>query len=311
VFGLLENAKPRAFEGISSLLLSNVGIFKGVHQVDLGRFNIISGCNCTGKSTLCQAISAFDGAVNLSLFAKRFGLDDLVDSRLSVEVKLDAKFFSGRVSVSKQIFYFGSSSKRVFPRLHVEVDGNQAVNWPQSQVRIIYMEHQLDHDGRKNRDLFRRGISGLAGQLRVSEDRIYDILREDFFVTSVFGYRFRRVGRRRCEILVPDGRDFYLRSGLLSGAEIKIALMDVLFKFVEAEIRFQSHIIILDTGFISGFDGRALKSMISVLEKKFKSGLQLLVVVSDDEELKLLKEISAEKWMGGRNMGELVIHSFY
>jgi hypothetical protein len=63
VFSRVANADNHLQNGITKVILENVGIFGNRQEVKLGRHNVIFGANASGKSTFCQ-----DGSISPASF---------------------------------------------------------------------------------------------------------------------------------------------------------------------------------------------------------------------------------------------------
>lgn len=314
VFERVESGLSLNNSGICRLSFNNVGIFRDVNTLSLGRHNVLVGANDSGKSTLCELLSAFSGGIHWQKFDKSFKFCRTSSDHAFIE----ASHFSDQGKLSVRLspqFVFPAAKRRnekEYQRLHIEVNGCPSVDWPRANFRVLYLCDQLYCSSyRGSKDAFRNAMRYLANVFCVSEDFVWDSLREDLFASSLLGNRIRRIKKRRVEIQVPDGRTFYLPPSNLSCTELHMAVVDIAVKFALASAQNESWFLIVDYPFLSSMDiglkKRLFRNMTGIAEKRF----QTLFCIGSEEEANELRDVLSDKWINGEKVGErLTLHSF-
>lgn len=197
IFARISSADSVLKHGITSVAIENVGPFRERSRIALGRHNVVFGGNGTGKSTLCQSIAAFAGGENFENFRRRWRLFGPSRSpSMTIEAAVSVNGVRTKtVHLSEEPMALRRISKSHQTRLHVEINGNVSARWPQALFNVQYLESQVLKPSRI-KDSFGRELRALASQLGMSEDRIWDALREELFCSSTFGSRIRRSARR-------------------------------------------------------------------------------------------------------------------
>ena len=188
IFARLPNAQNYLKDGISRISIKDVGIFDGRVDIKLGRYSVVYGADSAGKSTLCEAIAAFSGRANYNHFANRFGFcrGSKGDAMIEAEVSWDNT--STTVQLSQQRLAI-RRAKKLPPaqRMRIEINGNIAPSWPHSLFNVVYLnEHIFESRSNYSRTL-QHAISALSDQLNIDKQMIWDMLHEEFFLTSTFG----------------------------------------------------------------------------------------------------------------------------
>ena len=308
VFERVESGLELFNNGVNKISFRNVGKFHDEYSISIGRHNIITGANESGKTTICQIVSAFSGGNHWIDFNKRFSFDKRATNRSFIEISCQEDHYTTFVKLSPQLV--NAKTKRVekaLQRIHVEVNNCMSIDWPRSLFRTIYFNEQLCLSKKSN---LAKAINYLASVLNIQEQLIWDALKEELFATSVFGYRFRRVGRRKVEILVPDGRTFYLPSGLLSSSELQIAYVDLALKLVLCTPVKENWIFIFDNYFFGRLDKTRKKYLFNKLFKFMDRRIQTLFCLHSRSDAEVLLDTQSDKWVNATNIEELTIHSF-
>lgn len=310
VFSRIANAENYVRNGVAKFALSDVGPFRARCAVKLGRHNVIYGLNDSGKSTFCEALAAFSGGSNYERFADRFNFCRDGSRSTIVEVGVSRNDSLTTVNLSQQAFQVKGKQKDSSYRIHVEINGNVAAHWPQSLFNVILLDSQLYWRPGGLKDHLAQSLRYLAEQLRISEDVIWDSLREELFLSSALGFRTRRTGPRTIDVLVPDGRDFYLPFDNLSGSEGAFLIMDILLKFLRSSSPSTPWLIMLDTAYFTKFDEEGKQQMVDLLASQDAPEVQTIFCVTYDKDAELLKTSRSDYWIGATSFGKLTIHSF-
>ena len=184
------------------------------------------------------------------------------------------------------------------------MNGNVAAYWPKSLFNIVLLDDILwMKPGLKN--LFRNNLRLLAEQLGISEQVIWDSLRDELFLTSTLGYRFRRSGTFKADILVPDGRTFYLPFESLGGGEQTFAVMDIVLTLLRSDPRGTPWLVILDTGTFTMLDIDAKQALVDSLDSQDDPTLQTIICVNSEKEAGLLTAARLDNWIGATSFGDL------
>ncbi len=188
------------------------------------------------------------------------------------------------------------------------VNGNVAARWPQSLFNIVYLDSQNLKPNRI-KDPFRRDLRALAPQLGMSEDQVWDALREELFCSSTFGSRIRRIGEYRAEVRAA-GSNYFYETGGLAGSEHSFALFDILLRMIRADPRPTPWMVVLDSGLFLGLDSDNKRRLVEALSHLDEPAIQTVVCVNSETDAIKLKAADAEKWIGSSLAGALTVHSF-
>jgi hypothetical protein len=309
VFSRVANADNHVHNGVAKVVLQRVGVFVDREEVKLGRHNIIYGANASGKSTFCQALAALSGSSRYLRFARRFSFGHgdpntvievgcaYADSLTTVRLTRQQALLPGRRTVGDQ-------------RLHIEVNGNVAAYWPRSLFNVTILDDQMHPHRDRPKNLLRRTMQAIAVELDIPEPVLWDALRDEMFLTSPLGFRFRRTGIHSVDVRIPGGRQFYVPFNGLSGGESVLAAIDVTIKLLMTDVRRNPWMFILDTGFFSRLDERAKQFVVGALQRIDDPFVQTIVCVNFEDEVNALKGRMSDKWIGATQFGELTIHSF-
>jgi hypothetical protein len=159
-------------------------------------------------------------------------------------------------------------------------------------------------------DGFKSAIAYLAGVFSVSEDAIWSSLREELFATTVFGYKFRRTGRRNVDVLVPGGHASFVPYGALSSSEVHLAFLEIALRFVLAISRSEHWFLILDSGFLGALDSKRKAYVFTTLVKLRAPDLQTMFCLAREGDVQVLLSAESDKWIGATRIGRLTLHSF-
>lgn len=297
--------------GITNIRLSSIGPFSSTDRISLGRYNILLGNEGTGKSTFCQAIAALAGGHDYERLLERFGLMAESAGVPAIEIGVNTKDTHIELKIIRHDSGLKKSNKSPIWRMHKEINNNISLDWPRDLFGNIYFDLQLYRTHYKDpKDIFRKAILYIASALHTNDDTIWDSFREDLYISSPLGFRFRRTGKRRVEILVPDGRKFYLPHGNLSHSEQAFAVLDIALSFIKSSPTKPNWTIMLDTGFFGGLDRGNKIRLINALRSESFGDIQIFVCVNDQGDADLLREHSSDSWIRASSFGELTVHSF-
>lgn len=313
VFDRVESGAELFNRGVCRLTFGNVGMFSEAHTVPLGRHNVLVGSNESGTTTVCQVLSAFSGGNHWEKFDHRFGFSKRAPDRAFIEVAQQSDQIRTTVRLSPQFIPSGRRKKaeNARQRIHVEVNGCLSPDWPRSLFRIIYFEDQFYHTHHSDpKDTFVKALRYLANVLGTDENLVWDSLREELFANATFGNRFRRTGHRKVEILVPDGRTFYLPHGNLSFTEQQMAFLDIALKLASCASKSENWIYIFDTAFFQRLDQRRKASIFKKFTEYENSNVQTLFCLNSVEDAEVLKDLQSDKWVNAEHFGKLTLHSF-
>lgn len=298
--------------GINRLIFNNLGKFKAETAISFSRNNIIVGGNESGKTSICQTLSAFSGGEGWRKFDQRFDFSKRAAERTYIELKQQTDEITTDIKLSPQAESSpGEEQENSWQRVHIEVNGCPAPDWPKSLCRVLHFDEQLSNACRSDQDdAFANALRYLANILGTDEDLIWDSLREEIFATSFFGSRFRRVGYRKIEVLVPDGRKFFLPHWCLSESEQKIAFLDIALKLVPSASRSESWIYIFDTGFFQSLDlSRKIYLFKKIMELEYNN-VQTLFCLHSVEDAEVLKDVQLDRWVNAQCFDGITLHSF-
>jgi hypothetical protein len=308
IFNRVQSADSLLTHGVTRVSLERIPPFQEKAVFPLGQHNVVFGSNGAGKTSLCESIAAFAGGQNFEHFRDRWGVFGKNPPRMSIEAAVAVNGVRTIVRLTEEPIGLKHIPQQHQTRLHVEVDNNIAPHWPRSLFNVVYLERQ-DWKRSDVKDRFRRDLRVLARQLGLTEDQIWDGLREELFCTSTFGSRIRRTGEYRAEIQTR-GNGFFLPSGSLSSSEHMLALLDVMLRFVRADPRVTPWLIILDSGLFQGFDSKLERHVVTTLKALEDPSLQTVVCLHSEEQVIELTADDADQWIGSTVHGGLTVHSF-
>lgn len=311
VFARVESGRELFNRGIHKLRFGQVGTFQGEYTINLGRHNVLVGPNASGKTTICEIISALSGGSQWHRFNKRFNFSNMADSRSYIEISHQSDQAKSSFRLSPQSSPFKKNSSAGFQRIEVEVNGCPCPDWPRNLFNIFHFEDQLRKTHKDDpKDIFVKAIRSLADTLRTDEELIWGSLRDEFFSSSLFGYRVRRTGKRKAEIRVPDGRNYYLDHGSLSYGEICMAYMDIVFKFANCISGNSCWLFLFDSGFFMALDAERQRVVFETLFRSEEIRYQSVFCVNSEKDAAFLKSIKMDKWVMAEHFGALTIHSY-
>jgi len=308
VFARVAAADSLLKHGLTSIAIENIGPFRTPTTIQLGRHNVVFGPNSSGKSSLCESIAAFSGGPNFENFRQRWALFGARSPRMAIEAALSVQGTRTTVRLSEEATVLKRVPKHHQTRLHVEVNGNVAAHWPRSLFNIIYLDSQTMKPNRL-KDPFRRDLRALAPQLGLSEDQLWDALREELFCSSTFGSRIRRIGEYRAEVRAADSAHFY-ETGGLAGSQHTFAILDIVLRMIRADPRPTPSMVIVDSSLFLGLDSDNKRRVVTGLEALDDPQVQTLVCVNSEADALELTAEDSERWIGSSAAGALTVHSF-
>lgn len=308
VFARVASAGSVLKHGLTSISIENIGPFRQRTTLSLGRHNIVFGSNNSGKSSLCESIAAFSGGSNFETFRNRWKLFGTRSPKMAIEAAISVNGAHTSVRLSEEATALKRIPKHHQTRLHVEVNGNVAPHWPRSLFNIVYLDSQNLKPNRL-KDSFRRDLRALAPQLGLSEDQLWDALREELFCSSTFGSRIRRIGEYRAEVGCA-GSDHFYETGGLAGSEHTFALFDIMLRMIRVDPRPAPWMIIVDSSLFLGLDSNNKRRLVDGLNALDEPAVQTLVCVNSEEDAIELAADDSERWIGSNAAGALTVHSF-
>lgn len=308
VFARIASADSLLKHGITNVAIENVGPFRQRTRIALGRHNVVFGNNGAGKSSLCQSIAAFAGGENFENFRRRWRLFGPRSPSMAIEAAVSVNGARTTVRLSEEPIALRRTSKSHQTRLHVEINGNVSACWPQALFNVLYLESQ---ELRRSRikDSFRRELRALATQLGISEDRIWDALREELFCSSTFGSTIRRSAKYRAQVRSAKSAHFY-EAGDLSGGERSFAVLDIALRMIRADPRQTPWMVIVDSSLFLGLDSDNKRRVVEALAQLDEPAIQTMVCVNSETDAIKVKAADTEKWLGSTVAGALTVHSF-
>ncbi len=144
----------------------------------------------------------------------------------------------------------------------------------------------------------------------MGEDVNWDSLREELFTNATFGYRFRRTGRRTVEVMVPDGRNFFLPHGALSFTELQFAFLDVALRIASFRPRGDTMLYVLDSTFFQRLNGNLKVDIFRKMTTLNDQLSQTLFCVHEIKDAEMLKDVRPDNWVNAQRLGKLTLHSF-
>jgi hypothetical protein len=308
VFARIASADSLLKHGLTKIAVENVGPLRARSTVSLGRHNIVFGGNSAGKSSLCESIAAFSGGTNFENFRKRWRLFGPQSPSAVLEATVSVNGVQTIVRLSEEPIELRHVPKFHQTRLHVEVNGNIAARWPQSLFNVVYLASQ-DLKPVEIKDPFRRALRALAPQLGMSEDQVWDSLREELFCSSTFGSRIRRIGEYRAEVRSPESK-YFREMGGLSSSERTFAIFDIMIRMIRADPRPTPWMIIVDSGLFLGLDSDNKRRFVEALVEIHEPTIQTVVCVNSEKDALKLRAPDDDLWVGSSLAGRLTVHSF-
>lgn len=312
VFDRVESGAELFNNGVHRVRFGHVGKFSGIYTVPFGRHNVLVGDNGSGKTAFCGILSAFSGGDHWRKFNNRFDFSEGAEHRAFIEVSQQDDHVMTSVRLSPQFTAEGrKGSKARRQRIHIEVNGCPSPDWPRSLFRVLHFNDQLYRNRHSDpKGTFVKAIRYLANVLGTDEDLIWDSLREELFMSSQLGYRFKRTGNRKFAALVPDGRSFYVAHGALGSGEQHHAFLDITLKLLSSASRGENWIYIFDSEFFMRLDQDAKVSLFMKLTDPALSNVQTLFCLNSAKDAEVLKGIQSDRWVNAEQFGLLTLHSF-
>jgi hypothetical protein len=308
VFARVNSADSILKHGLTSISIENIGPFRQRTTLALGRHNVVFGSNSSGKSSLCESIAAFSGGPNFETSRKRWALFGARSPKMAIEVAISVHGTRTRVRLSEEATTLKRVPKDHQTRLHIEVNGNVAPHWPCPLFNIVYLHSQKWKPSRL-KDAFRRDLRALAPQLGLSEDQLWDALREELFCSSTFGSRIRRIGEYRAEVRSASS-DHFFETGGLADSEHTFALFDIMLRVIRVDPRPAPWVIIVDSDPFLGLDSENKRRLFNALKTLDDPVVQTVVCVNSEEHAIELTADDSERWIGSSVAGALTVHSF-
>jgi hypothetical protein len=311
VFERVEGGVDAFNSGLTNISFKNIGALEGEYFLQLGRSNIIIGANEAGKTTLCEIIAAFSGGHNFKCFNHRFSFDQKRGNQSYILAKHKSKERDLIVRLSPQSVRRALSRFPSAQRVEIELNSNPSPDWPRRPFNCIHFKDQL----RKTKatdpsDGFIKAIRYLAIVFNTTEELIWAALRDEFFASSLFGYRFNRTGKRAVDVLVPDGRTFYLPHRNLSSSEQQIAFLDITLRLIGCNSINEGWLLIFDNDFFSGLDTVNKVKLLSKLTSSKDLALQTIFALNPAKDADHLVSLQTDKWIHATKVQNLTIHSF-
>ena len=311
VFSRVANAENYVKDGISRISIRDVGIFDRRVDIKLGRYSVVYGATAVGKSTLCESIAAFSGRANYNHFANRFSFCRGSNRDAMIEAEVSRDNTSTIVQLSEQKLAI-RRAKNLPPaqRLRIEINGNIAPSWPHSLFNVVNLNEHIFRSRIKIKSTLPHAIAAISEQLNIDKQIIWDMLHEELFLTSMFGWRLKRTGVRNVEIRVPDGREFYLPFANLSSGQETFAIVDILLKFLRADLRNPPWLVAFDSGFFLRLDSSRQKLLFNKIATNTDFPLQAIFIVIDKKDAESIKVVASDNWIGVNLVGGLTVHTF-
>jgi len=312
VFDRVESGVELFYRGVCRLNFRNIGMFSGDFSIPFGRNNVLVGVNESGKTTFCQILSAFSGGIHWQQFNNRFNFSKQSAQRANIQISHQIDNTTTTIRLSPQVLSGGRRKvDNTRQRIHIEINGCPSPDWQRSLFRVLYFDTQLYRTHYSDpKNTFIKALRYLANVLGTDENLIWDSLREELFTNSIFGNRFRRTGHRKVEILVPDGRKFFLPHESLSFTEQQKAFLDIALKLASCGSGSESWIYVFDTTFFQRLDQQQKHLVFKKLTELDKNNVQTLFCLNSKKDVEVLKNIQPDKWINAEYFGDLTLHSF-
>jgi len=312
VFERVESGRSLFNEGITKISFANIGVFDGEYSVSLGRQNVLVGNNGSGKTTFCEIVSSFSGGKHWAGFNKRFSFNKSASNKSYIGAISQIDTVQTSVKISSQ-HYPPTKRHRVNPRqyFHIELNGSPSVDWPRSLFKVIFFKDQLYRNRSTDpKDTFISAIRYLASVFATSEELIWDSLRDELFTSTLLGYRFHRTGYRNVDVLVPDGRDFYVSHKGLSFTELHKSFVDIAIKLFLSSPKNEHWIFIFDTSFFERMDSGNKQLLFERIKNIKDTRLQTVFCLFSTKDAEMLKDLQPGNWVNAAKIQEVTIHSF-
>ena len=309
VFKRVESGKEIYREGVIGVSFKKIGVFSDEYTLYLGRHNLLVSPNSEGITTLCQIIGAFSGGEHWKEFNKRFAFNKCSRKQSYIKIIYKVKDQKNYIKIVPQEEISKKKKKRQY--LLIEHNGCLAFDWPRSLFKILIFRNQLymtKHTDPK--DTFIKAIRYLAKVFNTSEDLIWDSLRRDLTTSTLLGYTFHRTGYRKVDVLVPDGRDFYLPHTGISFTELHSAFLDIAMKLVHCTPKHMPFLLVFDSEFFEKFDSKNKELIFTKIIEKSENNIQTLFCLRSDRDAEILKKIRADKWVNATTIRGMTIHAF-
>ena len=311
VFDRVESGKELNNKGINKVKFENIGIFKKRCSVPLGRINVVVGDHDLGVNTFCHIISCFSNVNHWNLFYDRYLRKKTGIDRSSVEVFRASEQRNTHVKISPQTHDKKLSHLKVRKnRIHIEVDQKPSIDWPRSEFNIIHFNDQLYRLRGGPQDSFVNCIRYLADLFNTSEDLLWDSFRDEFFASSLFGYRIKRNGWRKLNVLVPNGREFYLPHTSLSFTEQQFLFLELAIALQKCHKAKGSWMFIFDLVFFNRMDNNKKESLFREISSLKDENIQAIFCLVSEKDAEELKKIESNNWVNAVQFNEITVHSF-
>ncbi|MBN2526975.1 MAG: hypothetical protein JXR76_11330 [Deltaproteobacteria bacterium] len=308
IFHRVKTGEELAPYGITRVSFKNVGAFKEEYSFRLGQHNILLGGNESGKTTICQIIASFSGTVHWNKFNERFHFIERAATYPYIEVsrRTRTKADSVRLTAVPTEEEENSASAR----LHVEVNSLPSMGWSKTLVRVLHLNEQFYKRSGDLNDAWPECVAYLAEVLDTPEDLMWDSIRQEFFQTSTFGFKFKRTSHRELEIKVPkNNRDFYLPQALISGGESTLAFLEIVLKVIQLHSD-DYWLLIIDSGFFVKLDVRNQEALFDTLRQASDVNVQTIFCLHAEKDANALKDANQSSWVNAQHFGKLTLHSF-
>jgi len=312
VFDRVASGKELHNKGINKVKFQNVGDFQEQYSVPLGRINVVVGSYENGVGTFCDIISCFSNIKHWNSFYDIYLKKKNSIDRTFVEIFRTSEQKNTHVRIYPQTHEKKLSHlKRRKNRIYIEVDQKPSIDWPRSEFNIIRFSHQLYRIGHHDpEDNFLKCIKYLAEIFNTSEDLLWDSFRNEFFASSLFGYRIIRDGWRSLKVLVPDGRDFYLPHSGLSFTEQQFLFLELAIALHKCHKARGSWMFIFDLVFFNRLDDRKKKMLFKEISNLKDEGVQAIFCLMSEKDADKLIKIESNNWINAVQFNNITVHSF-
>jgi hypothetical protein len=115
---------------------------------------------------------------------------------------------------------------------------------------------------------------------------------------------------RKVDVLVPDGREFYLPFGNLGGGEGVFVLFEILLKVMRSQVASTNWVLLIDSAIFLRLDDAGKQQLFDYLTGITDFNLQTIFCVNYEAEGDHLKQSNDDKWIGASVAGNLTVHAF-
>ena len=126
----------------------------------------------------------------------------------------------------------------------------------------------------------------------------------------MFGHQLKRTGFRAINICAPDVRDFYLPFEGISRGEQTFAIVDILMKFLHADLRNPPWLVVFDTGFFPRLDTSRKKLVFNKILTNTDFPLQAIFIGNSLNEVESMTVAATDNWIGVNVVNDLTVHTF-